>query len=106
MATVVIIDDDYERATSVSCALNANGFKSSLVASMDAALDKMYQKWPDVVMLAETLSGWSGQSNRRYRIIYPNLYASQLSQDDARFFLRVGYLLKAKHVIAFTFSLN
>ncbi len=56
MATVVIIDDDHERATSVSCALNANGYESSLVASMDAALDEMYQKWPDVVMLAENLS--------------------------------------------------
>jgi len=102
----VIIDDDYERATSLSCALNVNGYESSLVASMDAALDNTYQKWPDVVMLAENLSDWGGQSRNYYRIIYPSLYGSQLSEDDARFFSRLGRLLKAQHVVAISFSLN
>ncbi len=106
MATVIIIDGDYERGTSVNCAVNVNGYESSVVASVDAALDKMYQKWPDVVLLAENLSDWSGQSSPHYRIIYTNLYASHLSQDDGQFFTKLGRLLNAEHVVAFSFSLN
>ena len=106
MATVMIVDDDYKRGTSVFSAIHAEGYESSLVASMDTALDMMYRKWPDVVILAENLNDWDGHSSRHYRMIYPNLYNSQLSQDDARFFLRLGHLLKAEHVVAYTFSLN
>jgi len=106
MATVIIIDGDYERGNSVNCAVNVYGYEPSVVASVDAALDKMYQKWPDVVLLADNLSDWSGQSSPHYRIIYTNLYASHLSQDDGHFFTKLGRLLKAEHVVAFSFSLN
>ena len=88
MATVIIKDGDYERGTSINCAVNVCGYESSVVASVDAALDNMYQKWPDVVLLAENLSDWSGQSSPHYRIIYTNLYASHLSQDDGHIYRR------------------
>ena len=73
---------------------------------MDAGVDKMYKDSPDVVMLAENLSDWNGQSSRHYRIIYPNFYASQFSEDDALFFSKLGQTLKAKHVFAISISLN
>jgi len=103
LTTVVIIDDDHERATSVSSVLTTNGYESSRFASI---LDEISQKWPDVVLLADHLNDWTGQSRDYYRIIYTNLYGSQLSEADGLFFLKLGHLLEAKHVVAVSFSSN
>ncbi len=73
---------------------------------MDAGLEIMNQKCTDVVLLADNLEDWGGQSQSCYRIIYPTLYVSELSENDGRFFLQLGCFLNAKHVVAFSFSLN
>jgi len=106
LAKVVIIDDNGDRATSVCSVLNTNGYESSLVEPMNVGLAKTYRDSPDVIMLAEQLSDWNGQTSRHYRIIYPNLYASKLSENDGLFFAKLGRLLKAQHVVAISFSLN
>ena len=106
MARVLIVDDHYQRGASLYSVLLKNGYESALVPSIDAAMDMMNQKCTDVVMLADNLIDWGGQSRSYYRIIYPTLYVSQLSENDGRFFLKLGHHLNAKHEVAFSFSLN
>jgi len=106
LATVIIVDDQFQRGNTLDSVLDTNGYESSLVPSMDAALDEMREKWPDVVLLADNLMDWSGQSRGYYRIIYPCLYGSQLSEADGLFFLKLGRFLEAKHVVAVSFSSN
>ena len=106
MATVLIVDDHHQRGATILSVVLKRGYKTALVRSMDDALDMMNQRCTDVVLLADNLSDWGGDSRSYYRIIYPTLYVSQLSKNDAKFFLELGRSLDAKHIVAFSFSLN